>query len=270
MFRLFSLLVLTALLFTCEGNNTAAKNADNKATPPKVPPVAEFSEPVVEFPYTEGQKLHTWVDGLNIRDRPSTNGRRIARVTPSEILTLTGKTSPAESTIVLRGVAYQAPWYEVKTDEQTGWVFGGAIKHKEERKGNAPITEDKFDFPAFGSFDLSQWSEIGTDNDGGGDVDINETSYERNDERLTVSFVDAHDYGYTYEYVLTDLAGNLRKERTFNYSSLERTLTETVIDHLSTPKITYQRKQTIPQEAMPMSGKPLMASGAWTETSPGS
>ena len=80
------------------------------------------------------------------------------KVSDKQPLIFTGERSDKPETIVLRGVAYYEPWLKIKVDDNNeGWVFGGAVKRKDEEKGNAEMTATKFDFEKFGQFNLSSW-----------------------------------------------------------------------------------------------------------------
>lgn len=237
--------------------------------PPIVVPEAEFAEPIDAATYQADEVLYTWVNGLNVRESPAATAKRVARVTPADPLTFTGVRSDQAETIVLRGVAYKDVWYQVSTAGQvSGWVFGGAIKRKEERKGNKELTDQQFDFPAFGSFNLKDWTAVdAADNsDVEGDVSRSVLLYEREDQRLSVERIDRGEYGYEQRYVLMDLNNTIRKERTFSFETdPQLMLVETVVDHQPIPAITYSRTQPLDKHFMQLNEKPLMASGAWVE-----
>jgi len=132
----FTLTAIAILVFL-----TACSSGD---TPPTSP--AEPAEPVAPAEPSEPAKdiLYTWVDGLNVRDQPSTKGNTVARVKPNEPLTFTGEQSPKAETIVLRGVAYHEPWLKITTaDRKDGWVYGGAVKLKDQLKGNASLSPNR-------------------------------------------------------------------------------------------------------------------------------
>ena len=223
----------------------------------------EADEPVT--PSATGIR-YTWVDQLNVRDQPTTKGKVVARVKPNEPLTLTGETSDGAETIVLRGVAYHEPWYRITTaDKKDGWVFGGAVKEKEAMKGNAPIKNEEFYFPAFGYYKLSDWQHLKTEDSEEGDAESTSRSY-RSDEGmlLEIDETEVGEYGYSRKYRLTDKAGNLLKEREFSFSNDPNTITEVVVDHTDIPAKRYTRSQELDKHFMQLNAVPLMVRGEWT------
>ena len=105
-------------------------------------------------------KVFTWVDKLNVRNKPTTKGKVISSVRSKDAMLFTGEISDDFETIVLRGVAYYEPWLRVKIpDGQTGWVFGGAVKQIDEEKGNNPISDTNFTFPYFGKYNMENWKK---------------------------------------------------------------------------------------------------------------
>lgn len=213
--------------------------------------------------------LYTWVDGLNVRDQPTTKGKTVARVKPNEPLTFTGETSLTSETIVLRGVAYHEPWMKISTaDKKDGWVFGGAVKEKEELKGNASISDSKFEFPVFGFYDLSKWEEVSRDDEGtGGDAESENVTYRLEDRMLKITKTDVGEYGNMKSYTLLDKAGNVLKERNFDFSADgEFKLTEMVIDHTDIPAKRYTRSQVLDKHLMKLNARPEMVLGNWVIT----
>jgi hypothetical protein len=256
------LCLLLLLISACDSTPAAAKEA-----PPSPPAAAEFTDPVDESTYQPREVLYTWVNGLNVRKSPAATAQRVARVSPADQLIYTGTKSDKAETIVLRGVAYNDNWYEVTTPEEvTGWVFGGAVKRKDDRKGNKAITDMQFDFPAFGSFDLTKWTALTAADNAEGDVSSTIVIYEREDERLSVERIERGEYGYEENYVLMDLEKNIRKERSFSFETdPQLMLVETVIDHQPIPAIEYKRTQLLDKHFMQLNERPVMAVGAWVE-----
>jgi len=222
-----------------------------------------------EVPAATEKILYTWVEGLNVRDQPSTKGKTVARVRPNEPLTFTGEQSPQKETIVLRGVAYHEPWLKISTaDRKDGWVFGGALKRKDELKGNAALGDTKFSFPVFGSFDLSDWEEIARNDDGtGGDVAAETITYRSEDQLLRIARIETGENGYRNTFTLLDQTGNPLKERTLEYSvEPELELIEMVTDHTDIPAKKYRRVQLLDKHYMMLNERPQMASGEWKIT----
>lgn len=242
---------------------TACNRGD---TPP--PPPAEPAEPVTPAEPAE-EILYTWVDGLNVRDQPSTKGTTVARVKPNEPLTFTGERSSKPETIVLRGVAYHEPWLKITTaDRKDGWVYGGAVKRKDQLKGNASLSDTKFEFPVFGYYDLSKWEEIGnTDAGTGGDAESETITYRSEDQMLKITKTEVGDYGYSNTYELLDKAGNTLKERSFDFGTdPELKITETVIDYTDIPAKKYTRAQVLDKHFMMLNARPEMVRGNWEIT----
>lgn len=257
----FTLIPLAALVFlalsACGGGEPAGGETTEASGP--VTPAPDAVAATEEI-------LYTWVDGLNVRDQPSTKGKTVARVKPNEPLTFTGERSPKPETIVLRGVAYHEPWLKITTaDRKDGWVFGGAVKRKDQLKGNAALSDTKFEFPVFGFFDLSKWEEMTRNNDGtGGDAEAETVTYRSDDQMLKITKSDMGDYGYFNTYELLDKAGNTLKERTFRFDvDPEPMVTETVIDHTDIPAKMYTRSQVLDKHFAMLNARPEMAMGNW-------
>jgi hypothetical protein len=257
---------LIALSFTACKSDKASEPEGTDAETPTAPATApaEFEEQPDEA--TSGIR-YTWVDQLNVRDLPSTKGKVVARVKPNEPLTLTGETSPKPETIVLRGVAYYEPWFRVTTaDKKDGWVFGGAVKRTDESKGT-PVTKAKeVSFPAFGYYDLTDWSEDPKSMVEEGDAETTTQTFV-SPEKLVLRIVSVNmgDYGYSHEYSLGDADGNLFKKRTFTFAADlgDMVMTEEVEDYTDIPAKRYIRSQEVDKHFMQLNALPQMASGEW-------
>jgi hypothetical protein len=210
--------------------------------------------------------VYTWVDKLNVRDAPNLNGKTITTIQTEDAIEFTGIKSDKSETIVLRGVAYNEPWLKIVTaDGKEGWVFGGAIKYETEKKGNAPIDDTKFDFPNFGSFDLSEWKNEGTKDESGGDAEIKTTTYSKNGQTIEVSKVDVGEYGYGSVHKLYDSNLRLLKQRDFNFMTDAnfREIVEIVKDYTATPPKQYMRSQKLTKHYLQLNAYPLLANGQW-------
>ncbi len=208
--------------------------------------------------------IYAWVDQLNVRDNPSIKGNVIASIDRDAAVAFTGIKSGDVETIVLRGVAYEDLWYKIVTaDGQEGWVFGGAIKRKEESKGNTSITAIKFSFPHFGDFDLSTWKklETKTENDV---VDYVISTYQKGERFLEITSSDMGETHYGYVYKLKDKEGKIIKERNFRFQGDGKVLEEKVRDY--TTKTAYTRNQTLKKHWYQLNAKPLMVNGDWTKS----
>ena len=256
-FTPFFTLLLLALFTACGGSDNASATATSTTDTTTDTPTTEAVDP--------NEPLYAWVDNLNLRDQPSTNGKVITSVQPKDALERLEESGTSE-VIVLRGVLYDEPWIKVKTTAgDEGWVFGGAVKRKDELKGNAPIDEKKFRFPVFGEFDLNEWTyeSVQLDNDEG-DVDGENNYYRRGDQTLLIRNYES-EYGYGYVYVLKTTSGQVLKERFFDFSNDVLEMTETVKDYTTDPSREYSRSQKTKLASRQLNAKPVMLSGPWTE-----
>ena len=213
--------------------------------------------------------LYAWVDQLNIRSNPNTSAEKVASVQSDEALEFTGDRSDNSETIVLRGVAYNEPWLKVITkDGQEGWVFGGAVKRKDETKGNEIIDDNGFDFPHFGRFNLRTWNKESTKDESGGDAQNTTTTYRKGDQVLEITIGDVGDYGYSRTYKLMDVDRKILKERRLSFSADVgfRELEEVVKDYMANPPKQYTRSQKFEKHHSQLNDLPMMVNGDWTET----
>ncbi|MEO1436883.1 MAG: SH3 domain-containing protein [Bacteroidota bacterium] len=272
------LLFLIALFTSCESKTTPQSTTDTKEkTEQKNDETARSTKPIDIPPiqndppevHEKDELLYTWVDELNIRSTPNAKGYKLTKVESNKALKFLGETSDESQTIVLRGVAYHEPWYKIETpDGQQGWVFGGAVKEKGEQKGNAPITDMSFDFPYFGAYDLSEWKFDRVEKGGGGDAENTTIMYTKGNRMLTVESTEVGEYGYSYRQKLSDLSGNLLKEREFHFAAdvQPKELTETVKDYAASPPRQYQRIQKIDAHFMTLNSRPQLARAPWTSS----
>ena len=216
---------------------------------------------------TSNDLLYAWVDKLNIRNAANTKGKAITSVDSNAALEFTGKKSDKSEEIVLRGVAYDEHWLKIITpDKKEGWVFGGAVKRKGEQKGNAIITDTKFDFPHFGDFDLSQWKKTGTRTEED-EVDYEIITYEKGNQILEVTDSDMGEMYYGYSYKLLDSKKKVLKTRDFGFSGVDGgNLTETVRDYTTSPSKEYSRTQTLKTHFYNLNARPVMVNATWKES----
>jgi len=213
---------------------------------------------------------YSWVDNINIRDASNTKGKVIGTYSSKDALVFTGIKSDHKDIIVLRGIAYDENWLKVTTkDNKEGWVFGGAVKKKGQIKGNEIITNEKFNFPHFGSFDVTTWTNLGVTDSGGGDAETKTYRYQKNNQILEIEKTDVGEYGYYRTYRLMNAKSTLLNEREFSFTvdmsnePYTMELTETVKD-FSTKK-QYMRKQTLGKHFMSLNAYPEMVLGVWEE-----
>ena len=183
-------LFVFTLLSACGGSD-ATTNNDTSSEDASTEGSATTEE-------STNEPLYSWVENLNLRESPSTSAKVITSVQPTDALERLEQSAKSEA-IVLRGVMYDEPWVKVKTaagDE--GWVFGGAVKRKDEIKGNQPFTDEYFSFPVFGEYNLSGWRETSViPGDDEGDFDRSTRKYKLGDHILTIYSYDG-EYGYGY------------------------------------------------------------------------
>ncbi len=250
--------LLIILLFACNQSS----NDTSKTT-------AQKSDYLQKEKVLNEKMAYSWVDNLNIRSEPNTKGAVITSVESDHALELTDSKSEKKESIVLRGVAYHDYWYKVRTsDDKEGWIFGGAVKQKNEQKGNAILTKEKFNFPHFGAFDLSEWKNIKSDKFGQGDVEGTSTFYQKGDKILEIEESDMGDYGYSYSQKLMDANKKTLKERAFRLSpSMEQDekskFIEEVKDFTQNPVKKYSRVQELNVPSYQLKPKPVMAFGKW-------
>ncbi|TXF91747.1 SH3 domain-containing protein [Neolewinella aurantiaca] len=257
--HVFHCLLIGLALTACKNDKAVSPEESAVSTDPA--PAAEPTDAIT----TSGKIRYTWVDQLNVRDLPGTKGKVVARVTSKEPLTLTGETSPSAETIVLRGVAYNEPWYRITTaDGKNGWVFGGAVKEKGAMKGNAVISNEEFDFPVFGHFKLENWDLLSMDDSSEGDAEIKSRNFRAEDGRmLKIEEFEAGEHGYSVTHSLSDKQGNLLKERNFSFSTEPNTIIEEVADYTDIPAKRYIRSQELDKHFMQLNERPLMVKGEW-------
>ncbi|MBT8234254.1 MAG: SH3 domain-containing protein [Saprospiraceae bacterium] len=257
--KIFTILFLfiTLLFFSCKNQSDSQKNEKDNNENEAVNVVKE-----------NDNRVYAWVDNLKIREEPSLSAKTVSTVKKRTALTLSGNRSDNEETIVLRGVAYKEPWLEVKSHKEViGWVFGGAVKKKDEKKGNDVINDKFFEFPYFGRYNLDYWTQGKTIDESGGDADIKTTTYTRATEILKVSIIDVGDYGYERNYKLFDKKNNLMKERNFSFSTDQefRQIRETVSDYTADPPTQYLRVQNMEKHYSQLNDLPMMANGNWSK-----
>ena len=273
----FTLLILTAVIFTFScgsdtksNNNTSTSELTTTNSTDSEQQQKAAQEKVIQTvdskPFQEKDMIYAWVDKLNIRDNASLKGKAIAAADSDDALEFTGTKSGKAETIVLRGVAYNDLFYKVVTkDGKEGWVYGGAVKRKGEKKGNAPITDSKFDFPYFGSYDLSEWKKISTKSEGE-ETDITITTYKKGNQYLEVTKADRGEFYYGYDYKLMDKSKKILKERNFNFTvDMDlREVSETVKDYTQSTPQQYSRSQKLDKHFFQLNARPLMVLGNWT------
>ncbi|PHN07978.1 SH3 domain-containing protein [Flavilitoribacter nigricans] len=216
-------------------------------------------------PFITNDELYAWVDNLNIRDAPKTDGKVVTRVDDRAVLRFTGERSNGTDAIVLRGVLYRAPWLKVSTADGTeGWVFGGAVRHEGEVKGNPPITDQSFSFPVFGSYDLREWDKV-SEKQEGEEVDYTITTYRKNGRILEITRAEMGEFYYGWTYKLMEQDSSMIKERKFSFTAQDKPfiLEEKVMDYSSAPPVVYQRTQSVEEHFYRLNDRPMMVNAPW-------
>lgn len=258
-------LICLVLMMNACGNNE--QTAPGQAPQPKGIVAAEFApKPGSAESFSAGDLLYPWVDQLNVRETPSTSAKKTGTARKGQPVTVSGEKTDKKETIVLRGVAYDDYWIKVTTSDKTeGWVFAAALRREGEYKGNEVISDTRFNFQAFGEYDLSQWQKQAAEESAGGDAETTTTVYQKGDRVLEITHTELGDYGYINSYKLMSDSGELLKERELTFEvDPELLLRETVTDHLAGQR--YVRSQPMSQHFMQLNARPLMATGEWTIT----
>lgn len=257
------MLCIATLLLSCGNDSKEKSKTDADATPKE-------AEKTVETPKIDNT-YYAWVDNINVRDAANTKGKVLGTYATEDPLEFTGTKSDTKEIIVIRGVAYDDYWMKITTkDAKEGWVYGGAVKQKGDEKGNGIITDTKFDFAHFGTFDISSWYDLGVTRSEGGDSESSTYSYLKDTQIIEITKSEVGEYGYYYTFKLMDNKRKLLKQRDFGFtvdmgdSSPIMELSETVKDFTS--KKEYSRKQKINKHFMQLNARPQMVNGAWTET----
>ncbi len=264
--------MLIICVLSCQSDTTKneapAKDVSKTETPTNLPKETVSTESEIEEPAAIVEVLFPWVDKLKIRDASNLIGNTIATVDRKDALGFTGEQSEQAEEIVLRGVVYDENWLKVITpDKKEGWVFGGAVKRKGEQKGTPLLSDKKFSFPHFGTFDLSTWKDLGTQT-GGDEVDYSTTTYQKRNEILEVITTDIGEFHYGYDYKLMDGEKKILKTRSFSFSATPdgatNEIVETVKDFMVNKEFT--RKQNLRAHFYQLNAKPKMVNGPWSES----
>lgn len=258
--------ILFLAFCACLTLNSCKDGSAVEDLPPVEVPVPEPAVPV-STELAAGEELFPWVDGVNVRERPTTEAKRVARILEGEVLSYTGEKSANNSTFVLRGVAYTEPWRKVTTkDGVTGWIFGGAVKRADEKKGNLPVSETQLAFPYFGTYDLSTWEKLEEEASEEGDAESVVSTYRKDGKTMTIRKTEMGDYGYIQQYTITDPEGLAVLEREFTFSvDPDFLLTETVTNRLEDPVMEYSRTQKMDTHFSQLNARPERALGEWNK-----
>ena len=260
-------LALSALTACGDADNATGPEATTTPAPPVTQPDPASTYAPELKPLAAGDDLFPWVDNVNVRDAATTDGKRVARIPEGEALKFTGKQSATKDAVLLRGMVYEEPWYEVTTkDGATGWVFGGTVKRKDEKKGNPVPSDTKIFYPYFGTYDLGDWEQMPNIARSGGDATTVVQTYEQDGKEMSIERTDVGEYGYTHTYTLRDPDGKVMLTRELRYDATDdHLLSETVVNRIQSPAVQYRRSQHLPKSVYELGGQPLMVNGEWKE-----
>lgn len=266
-YPLLPFLIGTLFLAGCFGDATPEAET---AAAPVASAIDSLPPPPAPPALATGETVRAWVDGLFIRARPERGGTIVAQVTADSPLKYTGKRSDSTETIVLRGMAFQEPWLQVRTDDgDEGWVFGGAVTREGEPRGAGYRGEEQFSFPAFGDFDLREWDKQPPFETSTKESKSVIRIYQQGDRRLAVKRTQRDDGTYGRLYTLTTMDGRLLRTRELQYVERpKRALIETVTDYSLQPQETQRRYQLLDRPAADLNARPEIAYGEWSPPVP--
>ena len=262
------------LLFTCSSCIFENKTEDPFLAEKEKMRIADsIAKKEAEEKAKKKKYVYPWIEQLALRDSAALEATSITMVNPNTPLEITGIKTDFIETIVLRGIAYEDQWYKVVTpDKQEGWVFGGAIKQKNEKKGSPVITDTQFAFSHFGEFNLTTWKKLQTETEEETDpeeeaqikeVDTTVIAYQKDNLILEITSLKSGEMYYAYNYKLKNPDGKVLKERNFSFTADGRLLEEKVINYMM--NMEYSRKQTINKHWFQLNAKPQIVKGAWKQ-----
>ncbi|MBC6996121.1 SH3 domain-containing protein [Neolewinella lacunae] len=257
---LFSPLFFTLLFCLACGSQPDPAAASQPALPE--PPRNQPSAPEPEI-------LFAWVDDLNLREAPKTSSPVVATLQVNDALIFHGEKTDFTEKIALRGQTYDEPWLKVTTKkDQTGWVFGGAVRRQGEAKGTPQSKEGLIDIAHFGRYELSRWEKETETTESVGDADITRTTYSLGTQLLRITSYETGEYGYGRTYRLLGSDGEVLKARELDWSSdPTHTLTEKVYDFTQTPARAYLRSQVFTEHFSRLQPRPETVEGDFTTLS---
>ena len=162
---------------------------------------------------------------------------------------------------MLRGILFHEPFVEVeREDGTTAWAFRGGLAKRGDLRPTGLSSPTRFNFAAFGEYDLSSWDEVARDETGAGDVTYETTRYEKDSRFMEIThYYSEYNDGYTYK--LIDRDGATLKSRELVFDRGSRTYTETVVDNTGQDELTLQRELSVGDAKI--SGTPLTLTGEW-------
>ena len=145
-------------------------------------------------------------------------------------------------------------------------MFGGAVRHEEEVKGNSPITEQTFSFPVYGAYDLAFWEKVSSRQEGE-EVDYTVTTYRKGAQLLEITRSEMGEFYYGWTYKLMSEHGVLIKERQLGFTAQDKPfiLEEKVVDYSVNPPVSYRRSQELDQHYYRLNARPMMVNGPWVK-----
>lgn len=259
------LLILLALLITA-CNSSSDGTSDSQAQE-DTGTGAETEKQDQKQNYQANETLIAWVDLLNVRAEPNTNGKIVASLRENAVVKYTGERTDDLQTIELRGTPFEEPWLKIRTaDGKEGWVFGGAVKREGENKG---VARSSMSLGELANLDMGQWTKRNEWTSGGGDAESTTTIYQKGDLTLAIRKTEVGEYGYNRTYDLFNKNYQLVKRRFVDWQGEHPTfsLTETISDLETNPAKTFKRSQAFSKHFFQLKPRPESVQGEFQEGS---
>ena len=87
------------------------------------------AEPVRRAPAEKGTVLYITIDGMNLRDEPTLQGKVLTRLNLYEEVTFLNEVTDSTQQINLGGVTVDEPWVKVRGRGHEGWVYGAGVEY---------------------------------------------------------------------------------------------------------------------------------------------
>ena len=113
-------------------DDTPVKSNSNKPTktPSNRPSNEEPTAPASEAQRSEGTRLYTISEGVNVRTEPSLTAKSLGKLPLYDEVTFMGKVSENTTELSIGKTVVRQPWVQIKTKRGTiGWVFGAYVSY---------------------------------------------------------------------------------------------------------------------------------------------
>ncbi len=117
-------LFLFSLLFIISCKSDPKPDSETETT------IATKQQDTINVPELDlkPSKLKVGLESLRLRERPGRDGKEMAYLKKGTIISETGEVSDFTTRIKLRGVWFDEPWIQIKTEQGLeGWVYGGGV-----------------------------------------------------------------------------------------------------------------------------------------------